>query len=354
MKRVWLYISFLAIVLLDGVLSAPRITIYECKYIPAEQIAHNDSISDDIWNNAKLNTSFYEYWLPEPGIAAFKTGFRMYYSDEGIHLSIIFFEDQSDKIKATRTTRGDSELWKDDCVEIYFDPINSGIGYLKFTANLLGTKHNLKVYENTGVIDLAWNPDWQVNVKKTTEGFEMMVFISWDVFQIQPKKGDVWTFNLVRYRYSTGNFQGATWSPGGSYASPNMFGNILFGSGISKEVEVLARAIEFVKGNSWEFVSDSGIVTYNSFQQLLLKKIDVLEDKINNGEWRFFELQYNDEFLSTLKHKLTIIKEEVTNGVIEISNYESHSRELKDINSQLKKIIFKAEIDFLLSNKEDG
>ena len=329
--------------------SAPRITIYECKYLSPDQLSPDGHVPDEVWEEAKLDTRFYEYWIPEPGIAAFETGLRMYYSDEGIYLNITFFEELPDQVKATRTTRGDPELWTDDCVEIYFDPINSGTGYLKFTANLLETRHNLKVDENTGLTDSTWSPEnWKVTVNRISEGYEMLVFIPWDVFQSKPKAGDIWTFNLVRYRYATGSFQGSTWSPGGNYGSPYMFGNILFGGGFSKEVETIARAIAPVKGEAWEFISDSGVVIYSSFKQMLLEKIDLLENELNEAEWRFLEFNHKDERLQKFKEQVGLLKNEITNMKVDVVAFETFVKEIDEIVQQLKELVYQTEIDFLL------
>lgn len=336
-----------------GAFSAPRITLYECNYLSSGYVSDDGSINNNIWKGIKMDTRFYEYWLPEPGTAAFKTGLRMLYSDKGIYLNITFFEDLPDQVKATRTKRGDNELWTDDCVEIYFDPINSGTGYSVFTANLLGTRDSAKVDENTGLRDSTWSPEnWQANVKRIADGYEMLVFIGWDAFQSWPQDGDIWSFNLVRYRYATGKFQGSTWAPGGNYGSPYMFGNILFGGGLSQEVETIAMALAPVKGDSWEFISDSGIVTYYSYQQLLLEKADTLGDRINNLEWRFEELKYNDELLTRLKQRLSPLNSRILkNKVVDLASYESFAKELNDITSQLENLACKVEIDFLFTNK---
>lgn len=355
MYRIKFFLMIFIITILSlGAFSAPQITIYECGFVEDAQIILDGKLNEEVWINARLDTSFFVYWIPEPGPAVFKTGLRMLYSVEGLYLGINFYDDLLEQVKATLTQRDDSNLWTDDCVEIYIDPLNTGVGYLKFTANLLGTRHDLRVDENTGLMDESWSPDsWKVAVAKKTDGHEMEVFIPWDVFGQKPKQGETWTFNLVRYRYSTGKFQGSTWSPGGNYGSPYNFGQVVFGGYFSNAISSMAQVIKPIKGDAWEVVLEDGIVCFKSFKQLIIEQIDSVEEKFSEAEWRIKELEVSESdkarFLS-LKQEFDVLKQQGELKELEHSpeEHKVFSGKLTSINEQLEELLYTIELNCLL------
>ena len=91
-----------------------------------EEIVVDGSLSETAWKNARSHSMYYEYWKPNPDLGRLKTEFKMLYSAKGVYLAVINHERDMAKLKANFTTRDASELWTDDCDEIYIDAFGEG------------------------------------------------------------------------------------------------------------------------------------------------------------------------------------------------------------------------------------
>ncbi len=203
------------------------VSFYECAKC-ATPPTLDGKLDDLCWQGLPPMENFYQYWSPTPKPPPLKTAARVCYDDSALYLGITLFDDKVDRIKANIKNRDNPETWSDDCVEIMFDPHISGTGYFKFTTNFLCARYDEKVTDM--VMDAGWNAEgWEVTTSKDGSAWYIEASFPWSDFGAQPKDGDFWAFDLVRYGYSSGSFRGVTWSLGGNYASPQNFGYLGFG-----------------------------------------------------------------------------------------------------------------------------
>ncbi|MCM8804074.1 MAG: hypothetical protein NC833_02330 [Candidatus Omnitrophica bacterium] len=295
-------------------------------------------LDEDCWQKTDSAVVFYEYWKPEPGPGELRTEFKMLYNKKGVYLGIKNYDEYVDKIKATIKEDDSPNLWTDDCNEIYFDQNAAGIGYLKFTVNFLGAKHNLRQID-TALSDLFWKgQDWFYKTSKGKDYWIVEAFFPWnDLLKVKEPKEELWMFNIVRYSYSTGNFRGVTWSPGGNYMCPDKFGYIYFSSE-DKNINQIGSILSKKVTPPWELVFENGFLTclnkgnfffipFEKFLQGEKKKIEDWIEKVN----KLIDKVPKNKNLEKYFNQYDSIKKEFT----EI-DYSSTSKE--KIIDQLKKI----------------
>lgn len=247
-------------------------------------------LNDRVWTLANRGCESYEYFKADPGPGELPIDFRMLYDDKGVYVGIVNHDSNVEKIKAQITARDDPNLYTDDCVEVYFDPVAQGIGYVKFTVNFLGTRGDLKQLDGANPLP-SWNPEgWQVKTAKGKIDWTIEMFLPWSTVEKKPTAGDVWMFDLVRYAYSSGRFQGATWSPGGSYMTPSQFGYLYFQGPEAIAPEKLVGVLADKIPAPWQLRQEKGIVfcerkgqgSYWSFEQVCSNRNQRINDLIES------------------------------------------------------------------------
>ena len=185
-------------------------------------------LDDPCWKEAQEFTSSYEYFKPNPGPGKLKNSIRIVYTDQGLYMGIIHYDEHPEKIRAAVTDRDNANLWTDDCTEIYIDADAAAIGWRKFVVNTLGTVSDVWRIDGS-VLRNDWTADgWEVKVLVTKEGWNLETFFPWSVFNKKAKPGDIWMYCHIRYAWPGGKFIGTTSSPGGNYCSTSNFGYLCF------------------------------------------------------------------------------------------------------------------------------
>ena len=240
-------------------------SFYECCRCSSPPML-DGRLDDACWKNLPLMEGFYQYWSPTPKPPPLKTVAKLCYDDSALYIGIILYDEQVEKIKATIRNRDNPETWTDDCVEIMLDPYNSGTGYFKFTTNFSAARYDEKT--TNMVIDAGWNAEgWQVKTSKDESAWYIELSLPWSDLGAKPKDGDIWSFDLVRYGYSTGSFRGVTWSLGGSYAAPQNFGYLGFGQFTpltDERLQRIAPVIAKTKGQRFRLLLSDVVLTHES------------------------------------------------------------------------------------------
>lgn len=235
-------LCLLAALLLSALARAAEpaaVSFYECLPCPAPPVL-DGKLDDPCWQSLPLMDQFYRYWSPVPRPPPLHTAARLCHDAAGLYLGVTMYEERLDAVRAAITGRDDPEMWQDDCVEIMIDPAGTGTGYYKFTTNLLGARYDEKT--TNMVNDAGYNVEgWQVRTSRGTGAWYLECFLPWSDLQQQPAPGDIWSFDLVRYGYSSGGFLGVSWSLGGSYAAPAKFGHLGFGPFAPYSADTLRR-----------------------------------------------------------------------------------------------------------------
>lgn len=238
--------------------SIRTISFYPVKFINENPVI-DGKLNEKCWKKCIPATEFYQYWKTNPGKSELKTEFRMFYNKRGLYLGITNYDKYVDNIKATKIKRDDPDLWRDDCEEIYFDPEAKAVGYVRFVVNFLGTKYDSRRYDSAN-IDESWNGEgWYYRTSKGKDFWMIEIFFPWSDLTKKAEEGEIWMFDMVRYSWSTGKFRGATWSPEGSYNTPEKFGYLYFTKDtISREK--LGKLLSKNVSPPWQLPLENGFI----------------------------------------------------------------------------------------------
>lgn len=266
--------------------SAPHRQLAFYEVIPVDGKADvSGRLPEAVWEKIPRSDISYMYWKAEPVPGVLKSSFQMAYDKEGVYLRVTNYEDQMDKLRATISKRGNPNLWTDDCVEIYFDPSATGVGFMVFTINSLGAQNDRKQLD-AAVSLPEWRGDnWQAWGSKKDNAWVVEAFFPFLDLGSKVIPGTIWMFNLVRYAYTTGKFQGTTWSPGGNYNRPGDFGYLYFGDGKAASTERVAEILKSKVTIPWIASVGGKILRYNGSDKVkVLSAEDVRRNLMEEAE----------------------------------------------------------------------
>jgi len=262
---VWLSVLLLALGNTIACAGQPaHVSFYECRKCQCPPTL-DGRLNDACWQGLPVMRSFYKYWSPVPEPPQLKTTARLTYDQEGLYMGIALYDEHLESIRATVRNRDDPATWQDDCVEIMIDPQNSGTGYFKFSTNFLAARYDEKVVDmNVGGGE--WNASgWKVCTSKDELAWYIEFYVPWNDLGVKPGEGDIWSFDLVRYGYSSGAFRGVSWSLGGSYAAPQNFGYLAFGRFLPVDegtLQRIARTVSRTKGECFSLFLPGLVLTH--------------------------------------------------------------------------------------------
>ena len=189
-------------------------------------------LSDPVWSQATRIDRFYQTLrlmraVPAEGASEAYVG----YMDSSIYIGIVGYEENTEDMIARHTTR-DSDVYLDDCAEVFFDTNLDQQSFYQVVVNSIGAMIDGHVRSAKGSeeeVAREWNGDQRVatRVEPGFWSFEMeMPFRSLGNLQVQP--GDVWGFNVARVRIAFGG-EYTQWMPTyGSAWRTDRFGLLVF------------------------------------------------------------------------------------------------------------------------------
>ncbi len=252
-----------AIAVATAAVEPAEVAVYECWRCQTPPVI-DGRLDDACYAALPVMDQFYKYWSPVPLPPPLKTAARLCYDERGLYMGVTMFEEQLDQVRAEVTGRDNPETWHDDCVEIMVDPHNTGASYFKFTTNLNAVRHDQKA--SNLVLDDGWSVEgWKVATSRGDGAWCIEFFLPWSDVDAQPREGDLWSFDLVRYGWATGAFKGVSWSLGGAGAAPAKFGYLHFGPLqplTAGKLKRLAAAIRPVKGDCFRFILGDQVLTH--------------------------------------------------------------------------------------------
>lgn len=143
----------------------------------------------------------------------------------------VAFDCADTNIVAQQRPRGDTQMWQNDCVEIFLD-----IGH---THNNAGPRFHVLVSAAGGILEQVDSlPGYQARLLSakadiTADGWSAEISIPWEALGAQPKLGDVWGFNLNREEHPDDEYP--CWSPTwGGFDNFQQWGHLVF-AGTSAE-----------------------------------------------------------------------------------------------------------------------
>jgi len=140
---------------------------------------------------------------------------------DALYLAGVCAEPVAAEIVAQAKTRDEDQVWQDDCLEFFVEPVKGSGEQRHFVVSASGC-----CYDSRNK-DKVWNGDWRAAVRRTAEGWQLEARIPWAALGLdgQPKTGSELGFNVGRLRNAAG--EGSQWSPTeGSSHQPAKFGTL--------------------------------------------------------------------------------------------------------------------------------
>ncbi|MFO7975105.1 MAG: sugar-binding protein [Candidatus Hydrogenedentota bacterium] len=191
----------------------------------------------------------------------------------------------------------DGYVYRDDCVELFLDPLAGGHTYYQVAVNSLGTVADAFRIDDQ-YSDNHWDAEAQVATHKTKNAWFLEIALPFSAFGGPPADGDVWGFNIGRERYA-GETEWSSWANiTGGFGQPEKFGRIQFGKAKGGGVEVISSS------RGW--ASPKGDVLARNVFRLILSNVTqsahepVIEAgratkniRLDSGSAREFAVPYN-------------------------------------------------------------
>lgn len=242
----------------------------------ANELTVDGSLSEKEWRDAPEYAAYYEYWKADPGPCSIKTSLKMLYSRNGIYIAITNHESSMDKIKADSTMRDAEDLWRDDCNEIFIAPYLNPVGYTKFIVTAAGVLGDMKKIDAAVSLN-DWNGNtWQAAVSRNSDSWIIEAFIPWEDIGAKASNGSIWRFCNTRFSYTSGKFEGATFSPGGNYNNISGFGYIYFSAGKALDINATALILSERIPYPWMLEFDGRLISCTGRKQFKIDNIDDL------------------------------------------------------------------------------
>ncbi|MDY6838806.1 MAG: sugar-binding protein [Thermodesulfobacteriota bacterium] len=226
--RQGLYICHQAVlfVILNAALSAavqpptPRVTLGRGQHAPLIDAVFNDRC----WEEVPCFT-FSNLVAPDfSRVAQIQTVARACYNESHLYLAIRCEEPRVQGMR-TEVMKRDGPVWRDDCIELFFDPGRTREQYYQIVVNSRGT-----VFDQMEPSSENWDSRVKVATSMLEEGWVLEVAIPWAAFETPPSVSEVWGFNLARERYAGGARELSSWSATGEdFGQPGRFGEVIFG-----------------------------------------------------------------------------------------------------------------------------
>lgn len=290
--------------------AAPRrLAFYELPLVTGKADA-DGRLPESVWQTVPASEHFYVYLKTEAIPGELKSSLQMAYDEKGIYLKVTNHEERMDKIKANTKTRGNPNLWHDDCVEIYFDPNGNGVGYMAFTINSLGVQTDRKQQDAAVSLDEWRGENWRVWPSRKENAWVLEAFFPFSDFGTEARAGNLWMFDLVRFAYTSGKFQGTTWSLGGNYNAPGYFGYLYFGGEKKTSVETVTAALDALAPPPWVAAVGDKILRRGGNQPLeILTPGDVKKKTVEQAEDVFSKLKPFYKNNSALEEEIAKLKQ---------------------------------------------
>ncbi len=214
-------------------ISLPRLRIGRCDAPPAI----DGKLNDPVWREAaraRLACAPPGQKITQPAWA------YVAYDDENLFIAFRCNESRMDQIVAERRER-DSDVWLDDCVEVFLMPRPETGAYFHLVVNPLGTLYDCR---HDGGREVAWDSSARVATSKRRNGWDVEMAIPFERLGVRaPRPGEVWRANFCREERPHEEL--SAWSPvEGSFHRPERFGLLEF----SLRPEVRPEEWSIVKG----------------------------------------------------------------------------------------------------------
>ncbi|MDP6503988.1 MAG: sugar-binding protein, partial [Planctomycetota bacterium] len=259
--------------------------------------------------------------------AAVQTRTMLIYNDQALFIGIHMDEPFPRTLRAQKQ-QYDGHLWWDDSVELYIEPGHSHKVYYKFMSNSLGTRadwRGMDTPEGFKLLDWGTGTSWKAAAHVGRDFWSLEFRFPWSDLEVEPPKtGDVWSFEVVRFRYANSpkakpvkgqkRYEYSSWNMGASYRRPDRFGNIVFDGQTDQLERLLADRLGPVLGDRLRIYGRRGEILYTSYPALLNEKLQLAKTGISALKRRLDRLegQVQDKVLESLNSRNELLVQELT------------------------------------------
>ena len=155
----------------------------------------------------------------------------MTYDDTNLYVAVECYDSMMKEIKAS--AKSGADVWADDCVEIFIDPTNEGVGYFHILANSAGL-NDKGYYKKKGSVGGWKTKQLVIKASKSEDKWVVEFAIPIADLSATVKKElskESWHINIERERPGKSNspYEDYIWTPTwGSSHMPDRFGVIKF------------------------------------------------------------------------------------------------------------------------------
>jgi Carbohydrate family 9 binding domain-like/F5/8 type C domain len=151
-----------------------------------------------------------------------KTDVYVGYNQEYLFVAFICHEKNMAKIKAAiyALEARDTNIWRDDCVEVLLDPLASGTEYYHFIINSNGIFYDALNGDN------SWDSNMKVAVKKYKDQWIVEMAIPFADFGYTPSGMEQWRGNFCREQKM--HYENSALFPTRAFTNPLSFGSLAF------------------------------------------------------------------------------------------------------------------------------
>ena len=183
------------------------------------------------WNAAaKLDTFYQTLTVMRAVPAEGRTEAYVGYTDDALYIAVKGYEDDTSTLAASHSTR-DSNVWRDDCADLFFDVNLDQRTFYQLTTNSIGAIFDINYDAKTGGNGGAgnWNGLQRVGTKVEPTFWVMEMELPFASFgEIEVERGDIWGFNASRVRIANAA-EYNQWTPTyGLVLRPDYFGMLVF------------------------------------------------------------------------------------------------------------------------------
>jgi hypothetical protein len=151
-----------------------------------------------------------------------KTEVYVAYNSKYLFMAFVCHEREMAKIKAKihAFEARDTNIWTDDCIEIFLDPLASGKEFYQFIINSNG------IFYDALNQDSSWNSNIKVAVNKYKDQWIVETAIPFSDFNYTPSGGEQWCINLCREQKQ--HKENSSLFPAKKFMDPASFGPFEF------------------------------------------------------------------------------------------------------------------------------
>jgi hypothetical protein len=163
--------------------------------------------SGDITVDGELDESFWKIAPPATGFVQFEpmsgakatenTEVRVLFDEYYLYIGATLYDSRPDEIIADEMRR-DSDLERNDTFMVIIDTYHDHRSGFYFETNPLGAKVDALVFEEGNYLNFDWNGIWQVEAKKTSDGWQVEMRIPFSTLRFNDKTLDIWGVQFGR------------------------------------------------------------------------------------------------------------------------------------------------------------